>query len=140
MGSRAYVDQMSDEECQEIAVVINVDAPVGSPRLTALTSEFSELEPFVREVAESAAIPLNIHRPIMANSDHYNFARNGIPALRLVAGFDNPDSQLKYLLTPGDTLDKIHQGQMQKAALLAAAMTFAACTSDRTFAHHRPQE
>jgi len=140
MGSRVYVDQMSDDERQKILAVINVDSPVGSPRLTALTSEFSALDSFAREVAESVGIPLTIHRSLMANSDHYNFARHGIPALRLVAGFDDPDSQLKYLLTRGDTLDKIDRSHLQTAALLAAAMTFAACAADRTATRARTQE
>lgn len=66
----------------------------------------------------------------MANSDHYNFARHGIPALRLVAGFDEPESQLRYLLTPGDTLDKISPAELKLAALLTAEIVLRACTAD----------
>ncbi len=137
MGSRDYVERLSEAERARISLVVNVDAPVGSPRLSALTSDFPELEPFAHDVARSVGMPLNIHPPTMANSDHYNFAAHGIPALRLVAGFDEPDSQLKYLLTPRDTLDNIDECQLEAAALLATAMTYAACAADKPVARHR---
>ncbi len=38
----------------------------------------------------------------MTNSDHANFAANGIPAMRLLAGFNGPASNLRYLLTGTD--------------------------------------
>jgi hypothetical protein len=53
------------------------------------------------------------------------------------SGFDEPDSQLKYLLTPGDTLDKIDEHQLKKVAQLAGAITYAACASDKPVARHR---
>ena len=58
----------------------------------------------------------------MANSDHYNFARAGVPAARLVAGFDEPESNLRYLLTPADTRDKVAAGDLAAVARLAARL------------------
>ena len=58
-------------------------------------------------------MPLRTVRPLMQNSDHANFALAGIPALRLVAGFDDPNANLRYVLTPADTRDKVQAVRAQ---------------------------
>jgi Zn-dependent M28 family amino/carboxypeptidase len=71
----------------------------------------------------------------MANSDHANFAAHGIPALRLIAGFNAPDSNLRYLLTAADTRDKVRAAELDGALTLATALTWQALTaSDATLA------
>ena len=69
-------------------------------------------------------------RPLMTNSDHANFAAGGIPAIRLVAGFDDPTAHLRVVLTPADTRDKVAQGELRQATLLTAALVAAACNAD----------
>ena len=108
---------------------MNLDSVVGSPWLTALTSGFAELDPFLHAAAADGGLALKTFRPLMANSDHYNFVRRGIPAFRLVAGFDEPESNLRYLLTPADTLDKISPSELKVAALLTAQIVVRACTA-----------
>ena len=66
----------------------------------------------------------------MQNSDHANFALAGIPALRLVAGFDDPRANLRHVLTPADTRDKVSEDELRQSAILAAAMVAAACNAD----------
>jgi hypothetical protein len=66
----------------------------------------------------------------MTNSDHANFAQAGIPALRLVAGFDDPAAHLRVVLTPADTRDKVGQGELRAATLFTAALVAAACNAD----------
>ena len=66
-------------------------------------------------------------RPLMQNSDHANFALAGIPALRLVAGFDEPNANLRYVLTAADTRDKVSRAELVQAATLAADIVAAAC-------------
>ncbi len=66
----------------------------------------------------------------MANSDHYNFACHGIPATRLVAGFDEPSSDIKYVLTPSDTRDKVRSEDLRRAAALTATLVVEACQAD----------
>jgi hypothetical protein len=126
-GSRQYVEGLDQTEREAIALDLNVDSVAGSPRLTALTSGFPAAEAFLLESAAAAGMSLAAHRPLMANSDHYNFAVHGIPAVRLVAGFDEPDSNLKYVLTPADTLDKIAPPDLARAARLVAALALRAC-------------
>jgi aminopeptidase YwaD len=126
-GSKDYVDNLSDSERTAIKLNINLDSIAGSPNLTALTSEFPKLEAWLLAQAGAHGHSLGAHRPLMANSDHYNFARHGIPATRLVAGFNEPDSQIKYVLTPGDTPDKVAADDLRRATALTAALIAEAC-------------
>lgn len=136
-GSRRYVDELSEEACERIALVVNVDSVVGSPRLTALTTGFDELDTFLPVIAEAVGLRLRTFNPVMANSDHANFARRGIPAFRVVAGFDEPDSGLRYLLTPADTIDKVSPAELKMAALLTAEIVLRACAAPGPIARRR---
>lgn len=126
LGSRAYVDELSDAERRKIALVVNLDSLVGGKKLTALTSGFDELNQFVASIG----LPIATHLPMMANSDHYNFARHGVPALRLVSGFNEPDSDLRYLLTSGDRLERIQPTELSAATKIAASLVAAAIAHD----------
>jgi aminopeptidase YwaD len=127
-GSAQYVKALSTAERQRIALNVNLDSVGGSPNLAALTSGFAHLEPFLLGVAEVGGTSLRTVRPLMPNSDHANFALTGIPALRLVAGFDDPNANLRYVLTPADTRDKVSKAELAQAATLAANIVAAACT------------
>ena len=126
-GSAAYVDSLAVAEREAIRLNLNLDSVAGSPDLTALTSGFPALEAWLRQRAAACGAALSFHRPLMANSDHYNFARAGIPAARLVAGFDRPESNLRYVLTPGDTRDKVRADDLLGAARLSARLVEDAC-------------
>ncbi len=131
-GSAQYVKSLSEAEKSKIALNVNLDSVAGSPHLAALTSEFGGVEPFVLAVAEANGQSLRTVRPLMTNSDHANFAVGGIPAIRLVAGFDDPAAHLRVVLTPADTRDKVAQSELRQATLLTAALVAAACNA--TFA------
>jgi hypothetical protein len=125
-GSKQYVDRMSERERASIGLNINLDTVGGDSRLTALTSEFPRLDAFVRDVARQSGFALGTYLPTMANSDHFNFARYGIPALRLVAGFDEPRSNIRHVLTRGDTRDKVDPQELPGAARIAATVAWRA--------------
>ncbi len=129
-GSAQYVKSLGEDESRRIALNVNLDSVGGSPNLAALTSGFAGLEPFLLRVAEAAGIPLRTVRPLMQNSDHANFALAGIPALRLVAGFDDPGANLRYVLTPADTRDKVAEAELRQSAILTAAIVAAACDAE----------
>lgn len=76
----------------------------------------------------------------MANSDHYNFLSRGIPAFRLVAGFEEPDSRLRFLLTQADTLEKVEPTELKVAALLAAEIALSACMAEGPIARRQNVE
>jgi len=128
-GSAHYVAGLSEAEREKIALVINLDSVAGSPHLTALTSGFTALGPFLQGVAANNGTSLAIHLPLMQNSDHANFAAAGIPAFRLVAGFDEPEAELRHLLTPADSRDKVRPDELHKAARLAAAIATTAANA-----------
>ena len=129
-GSARYVASLSDADRAKIALNVNLDSVAGNPRLTALTSGFAGLEPFLLWVSEAAGQDLRCVRPLLTNSDHANFALAGIPAFRLVAGYDDPASNLRFVLTPGDTRDKVAKAELTAAAQLAASITAAACQAE----------
>lgn len=108
-GSARYVTGLSDEERKRIALNINLDTVAGGKRLAALTSGFAGLEPFLLQTAEASGHKLRCVRPLQMNSDHANFALAGIPAFRLVAGYDEPDANVRFVLTPADLRDKVAQ-------------------------------
>jgi aminopeptidase YwaD len=140
-GSRLYVQGLAPAERDRIALDVNLDSVGGSTRLTTLTSDFPRLDAFVRQVADRAGLPIGVHRPLMSNSDHANFAAAGIPALRLVAGFDDPASNLRYVLTPADTRDKVSAAELARAARIGAALVVAACrASDETMRRLRERD
>lgn len=122
LGSRRYVESLGDAERRQIQMVINLDTVSGSPDLAALTSGFTQLDEFVSRFG------LRRVGGLLRNSDHFNFAQAGIPALRLVAGFDQPDSDVRYLLTQGDTADRVSPQALERGAAAALALADAALT------------
>ena len=129
-GSAQYVKALSEAERNKIALNVNLDSVAGSPHLAALSSGYPGVEPFLLGVAEANGQSLRTVRPLMTNSDHANFAMGGIPAIRLVAGFDDPNAHLRVVLTPADTRDKVAQSELRQATLLTAALVAAACNAD----------
>ena len=125
-GSAQYVNGLSESERAKIVLNVNLDSIAGSPNLSALTSGFGGLEPFLLRVVEANGLALRPVRPLMTNSDHANFAQAGIPAFRLVAGFDEPDANLRFVLTAYDRRDKVAKGDLKRATHLAAAIVNAA--------------
>lgn len=127
-GSQQYLENMAATERKSIALNVNLDTVAGDDRLTALTSDFPRLDAFMRAFAADESIDLGTYLPTMSNSDHYNFAQHGIPALRLVAGFDRPQSNIRYILTRGDTRDKVKRADLDEAARIAAMLVWRGLT------------
>lgn len=128
-GSKQYLDRMSQAERDQLEMNINLDTVAGDDHLTALTSDFPELDAWVKEVAKENGLKLGTYLPTMANSDHFHFARHGIPAMRLVAGFDRTASDVSRVLTKGDARASASSNQLEHAARIAAVIACAALTS-----------
>lgn len=128
IGSRVHLDRLGAGARAEIAGNINLDSVAGDATLTAITGGFPGVAEFVRRALEPAGLAVGLHHGFMANSDHANFVRHGIPALRLCAGFAKPESDLRFLLTAADTPDKVRLPELKMAASVAAAVVLAACT------------
>jgi Zn-dependent M28 family amino/carboxypeptidase len=133
IGSRIWLERMDAAARRSMVININLDSVGGASGLTALTSGFERLDAWVKRAAMRAALasaasglPIPTHLPLMANSDHANFAAHGIPALRLIAGFNAPDSDLRFLLTAADTRDKVRPDELDQALSLATTLTWQA--------------
>jgi aminopeptidase YwaD len=128
-GSRQYLAALPAQDRDAIALNVNLDTVAGDDRLTALTTEFERLDAWVRKISDETKLGLGTYLPTMSNSDHFNFAQHGIPALRLVAGFGNPDCNIRYILTRGDTRDRVRQADLTSAARAAATLVWRALTA-----------
>ena len=127
-GSRAYLAGLTELERRAIRMNVNLDSVGGSPRLTALCSDNPKLAAFVTRVTRDSGLDVGIFLPLMANSDHANFAAVGIPAFRLVAGFDECASHIQYVLTAADTRDKVKSDELASASMAAARIAWEALT------------
>jgi Zn-dependent M28 family amino/carboxypeptidase len=131
-GSRAWLAGLPRADMEAMALNLNLDSVAGSPNLTALTSGFPALGPFVQDAAARAGHRIAVHLPISVSSDHANFAAHGVPALRLVAGFGEPSSGLSRLLTAGDTRDRVSMAELRRATEVAGAILWRALTAGRS--------
>ena len=104
--------------------------------MACLTSGFAELEQFVRASAGRAGAVFDCIPALLRNSDHFNFAEHGIPAMRLVAGFDNPNAGARFLLTEADRRDKVSFSALRRGALLAGGLVWDALHHEGTIAPH----
>jgi hypothetical protein len=130
IGSRLWLERMEEAARRAMVMNLNLDSVGGAPGLTALTSGFERLDSWVKEAAAAAGLPIATHLPLMANSDHANFAAHGIPAVRLIAGFNAPESNLRLVLTAADTRDKVRPGDLDQALRVAATLTRQALIAD----------
>ena len=121
-GSEAYVKALSPEQRAAIRAVVNLDCVAGSLDFGAMTSGFPKLNHIVEAAANIVGIPVKTYDPLLANSDHYNFAVAGIPALRLIAGFDEQDSKLQNVLTEGDNRSLCSKDELIAAMALTREM------------------
>jgi len=128
-GSKVWLANLPEATRRDLTFNLNLDTIVGGSRLTALTSGFTELNEFVRSAAAEVGEELGVHLPLMANSDHANFAARGIPALRLVSGFNERDSRIRLLLTRHDRHDMVLPEEFAMPMRVAWAILVAALTS-----------
>lgn len=121
-GSARYLADLPAAERASLKLNINLDTVAGDDTLAALISDFPALAGYVARAAQAAGVPVASWLPLMPNSDHANFARHGIPALRLVAGFDRPDSRVNRILSAEDTPDIIRASELRRALAVTCAM------------------
>src|SRR5215475_8254843 len=126
IGSRIWLERMDEAARRSMVINVNLDSVGGTLGLTALTSGFERLDAWVKDTAARAGLPIATHVPLMANSDHANFAAHGIPAVRLLAGFNAPDSNLRLVLTAADNRDKVQPGELDQALRVATTLTWQA--------------
>jgi hypothetical protein len=128
-GSARYLADMSADERASLLLDINLDTVAGDDSLTALISGFPALAGFVEASARLAGTPVAHHLPLMPNSDHANFAAHGIPALRLLAGFDRPESRVRAILSSDDLPDVVREEELRRSLRVTCAMAWQGLTA-----------
>ncbi|MBU4609744.1 M28 family peptidase [Achromobacter sp. GG226] len=130
-GSARYLADLPAAERDTLKLDINLDTVAGDARLTALISDFPALAPLVHEAGAAAGVPVDTYLPLMPNSDHANFAKHGIPAMRVVAGFDRPESRVNNILAAGDVPEIVKEEELQQALAFTGALgALALCLND----------
>lgn len=115
LGSRAYLDSLSEGEKNNIVAMLNFDALASGERVTILGSE--SLTELGEKLAEELGIAVSRRRGLRGGgSDHATFAREGIPVLM----FTSPD--FSRLHTPNDTLEFVEPRLLGDSARLALAL------------------
>lgn len=127
-GSARYVGDMDAVERASLALNINLDTVAGDDHFTALISDFPQLAEFTAQAGRDAGAPLACHLPLMPNSDHASFAAHGIPALRLLAGFDRADSRVRHILSADDQAGVVLEHELRQALRLTVAMAWRGLT------------
>ncbi|HKM62949.1 MAG TPA: M28 family peptidase [Acidisphaera sp.] len=130
IGSAVHLETMDAGVRDGIAFNVNLDSVAGDGALAAITGGFPGVAGFVRRALAPAGLSVGLHEGFMANSDHANFVRWGIPALRLCAGMERPRSNLRFLLTAADTPDKVNPHELKTAACVAAGLVLGALSGD----------
>ena len=128
-GSARYLADMAPAERKSLRLNINLDTVAGDDSLTALISDFPQLARLVEDTARLAGRPVGHYLPLMPNSDHANFAAHGIPALRLVAGFDRPQSRVSAILSGDDLPGVVNEEELRRALRVTCAMAWQALTA-----------
>ena len=127
-GSARYLADMDPLERGSLALDINLDTVGGDDHLTALVSDFPGLVDFTAQASRLAGVPVESYLPLMPNSDHANFAAHGIPALRLVAGFDRPGSRVRHILSAHDQPEVVREEELRAALRVASALAWKGLT------------
>ncbi|WP_181969717.1 M28 family peptidase [Paraburkholderia sp. DHOC27] len=133
-GSAHYLAQLTEDECRNIKLNVNLDIVAGSPNLTALISGFPHLRRLVETACAESSIEVSTYLPLVANSDHYNFARSGIPAFRLLAGFDEPHSRVRHILSGSDRRDQVDPAELERALEFVCSVIACATRESESFA------
>ncbi len=66
---------------------------------------------------------MKTYSQLLRNSDHYSFAIEGIPALRLIAGFGEEQSKLRHVLTGSDSRNLVATEELDNALAFTRAIT-----------------
>ncbi len=78
----------------------------------------------MKKAAKENGLELGTYLPLMQSSDHFHFARHGIPAMRLVAGFDRRESDVRHVLTPLDKRNLAKPAQLARAGRATAILAW----------------
>lgn len=112
LGSRAYVDQLSDAQLKQMRAMLNFDmlGAGGGPLLLMGNGDAALL---ARSSAQQLQIEAhNAQMPENAGSDHQSFARRGVDTVFFMRDYN-------LLHTPDDTIDQVKVQYLEEAGRVA---------------------
>ncbi len=125
-GSAEYVASLNEAERSLIHCNVNVDTPVGYPRLFGLTAGHPRILELLRQASVVGGTPVHPIYAHTTNSDHANFLAAGIPAVRLIGGYNDDSAGSRLLLTAADTRHRVEPLDLKHGAIVTALVTLAA--------------
>lgn len=125
-GSAEFVAALDDAERAKIHCNVNVDTPVGYPRLYGLTAGNPLILELLRRASELGGTPVHPVYAHTTNSDHANFLAAGIPAVRLIGGYNDEAAGSRLLLTASDTRHRVEPLDLKHGAIVTALVTLSA--------------
>lgn len=129
-GSKEYVDTLSEEERALVYCNINVDTPVGYPRVFGLTAGNPRILELLRRASRAGGTPVQPIYAYTSNSDHFNFLEAGIPAVRLIGGYNDDAATSRLLLTAADTRHRVEPLDLRHGAMVTATIALEALTGE----------
>ncbi|MFB8387773.1 M28 family peptidase [Microbacterium sp. NPDC055910] len=125
-GSAEYVASLDEAERGRIHCNVNVDTPVGYPRLYGLTAGNPVILDLLQRASRLGGTPVHPIYAHTTNSDHANFLAAGIPAVRLIGGYNDESAGSRLLLTAADTRHRIEPLDLKHGAIVTALVTLSA--------------
>lgn len=125
-GSAEFVAALDETERAKIHCNVNVDTPVGYPRLYGLTAGNPLILELLRRASELGGTPVHPVYAHTTNSDHANFLAAGIPAVRLIGGYNDEAAGSRLLLTASDTRHRVEPLDLKHGAIVTALVTLSA--------------
>lgn len=112
LGSRAYVNGLSDAQLRKLRAMLNFDM-LGAGSGPLILMGDGNVALVARSSAQQLSIDArNAQMPANAGSDHESFARRGIDTVFFMRNYDK-------LHTPEDTIDQIQQQYLDDAGKVA---------------------
>lgn len=128
-GSARYVEGLSPAEREQIYCNINVDTPVGYSRIFGLSAGDDRILELLRRASNRGGTPIHPIYAHTSNSDHFNFLRAGIPAVRLIGGYNDETATSRLLLTSADTRQRVEPLDLRHGAMTTAAIVLEALSA-----------
>jgi Zn-dependent M28 family amino/carboxypeptidase len=125
-GSARWLADLSEQDRGRILCNINVDTPVGYPRVFGLTASDPLIRDLLREATSLGGTPIHQIPAYTSNSDHYNFLEAGIPAVRLIGGYNDPAATSRLLLTAQDVRGRVEPLDLRHAAIVTTTIVWQA--------------
>lgn len=121
-GSAYYVASLSEEERSRIHCNVNVDTPVGYPRVFGLTAGNELILDLLRRSSARGGTPVHPVYARTSNSDHHNFLEANIPAVRLIGGYNDDSATSRLLLTAADTRQRVEPLDLRHGSIVTAGI------------------